>query len=193
MISKEKLVINCIYLSNYYLNCSNGCFFTYNNLSKATTNRFKCRVEFEMYQNGNEEFVGITNVKNIKLLNSFWTRIEKKLNLKEKTVIFNTNYNNVVILKVPLFWRENKLRKSIFTLLLRCGSFYFENGDNTIDAFNKYDLTSKCIPAIQHFLKGNVKQNFPEFTKKSADGYGGFVAEFSNRTQEELNKMLIKE
>ncbi len=93
---------------------------------------------------------------NIKKINIFFEQIEDKLQLKEKTKFCSSNFKNAIVIKLSPFWKENSLRRGIFTLFLRCAACHY-NGKDVYQSLLNYGLTKKIIGPIEWFIKGNTK------------------------------------
>lgn len=116
---------------------------------------------------------------NINQLNGFFEQIENKLNLEEKIIFHPSSIDNLVVIEVPNFWREHMVKRSLFTLFLRCGSVYYKGNVN--NAIESYSLANSVKHAIEHFLDGNI---FPTFNKWKNNI--GFVNEFYGMPTKEL-------
>lgn len=79
-------------------------------------------------------------------------QIEKRLNLVFKTSIQPTNWGNVTWIKPSRFWRNQAIRMSLFTILMRVVSHYQGNLDEAMDC-DPYAKNTK--EAIDYFLDGN--------------------------------------
>jgi hypothetical protein len=164
-----------------------GLFCLYDDTTHTIFELHTCRDGFAKYFKKENKFIGFNCIKwNLKQFNEFWIQIENKLNLKTKTWFYRTQ------IKVSPFWLENDTRRSLFTLLLRCGACFYKG--NLDDALKNYDLSSLVIPAIRHFLDGNTVPTYDSIHK--IDNYVayfiGFVKTFCNKTQDQLNELLIK-
>ena len=196
-----------------YLN-KEGCYFLISKKNRITA-RHQCREEFAIFFTKKTKKIGFGSYHlKVKKLNLFFQEREAKLNLLTKTVFYKTQYkneydeiekiDNFVVIEPSPFWLETSTSRGLFTLFVRVSSLHYNN--NFLESLKKYHLTEKCIPAINHFLEGNTKPKFKNLIHRNAkynfgkyddpDGYrrhGGFVQFFANRTQEELNKLLVKQ
>ena len=134
---------------------------------------FYCREEFANVFKKSTKYICFNQSKlNIVKLSEFFDNIHK--NLKLKPMIFHpTNRHDTTLIEVPLFWRENFVRRSIFTLLLRSGTFYKKGIE---PAIKSYHLSAKCSNALSFFLKGNIVNAF----RRWPDYQLGFVDSFPN-------------
>ncbi len=182
MLSKKTLKLNRGYLDAEDDEYDGGYFFTYDPKTLYPNNIASCREEFFGSFGKNTKWIGfITPVLNIKLLNKFFTKIENQLKIKKQTVFYHSNLKGAVIIEVADFWLENQCRRSLFTLLLRCGAVYFKNDFDK--AINSYNLAKATKNAIHYFLAGNVN---PTFT----DIEGGFYSKFQSLKGNNLARLL---
>jgi hypothetical protein len=190
MISKEKFILDNRTGGLGY-GYSKGSFFIIDKKNKTILHDTwprTCRVEFASDFQRGKNWIGfqILNLK-IDLLNEFFQNIEKKLNIKNPTVFYYSN-ENVVVINVSSFWMKTALKRSVFTLFLRCGAMYY-NG-NFLNAINSYDLTYKVKSALERFLDGHT---FTRLRKIDNDGYpAGFVTLFEYMSEKQLVRHLIK-
>lgn len=186
MISRAKLMINKqgTQQFSYY---PTQYFFIYYKESGKVFNFSYCREIFAGYFQSNSEYVGyIAPNLNITLINKFFNAVHRKLKLKEKTIIYKTNYKNAILFKVPKFWRESHLKREVFTLMLRCACHHYKDGDSLETGLLRYNLTAHCNIAITHFLNGHT--NF----WNSHFGYTGFVDFFKYKSEKTIKKYLVK-
>lgn len=101
----------------------------------------------------------------------------------EPTVFSHTNRNYAIWVQPSSFWKECRFRRSLFTILLRCGARYY--GDNYEQALysNKY-IIDTCA-AVKRFLFGFIQINDKIETK-------GWVNTFTNKSTEEVKILLTK-
>ena len=186
MISRIKLLITpksreqfSYYNRNY--------FFVYNRLVKIVNHFTYCREIFnqDYYFDSGTEYVGyIAPNLNILLVNQFFNKLAQKYGLKAKIVIYQTNYKDAIVIKVPNFWKNTFVRREVFTLLLRCAAQYFKKEQDIACALTKYPLTFSCDVALKRFLTG--------YTVCTKEDLGGFVDFFKDKTKKQVEKFLIK-
>lgn len=121
------------------------------------------------------------------------SEIEKNISIPEenRTIIYRTPITNVIAMKLSSFWVENFARKSLFTLIARGIVAFYKT--NFLKDLDNYPLARECKPAIERFLNGYTKEgeepmNYKDHIMKA----GGFVKHFKERTQSQLDKMLVK-
>lgn len=203
MISDQTIILDPDDINDYthYLD-QEGAFLTVSKKNKIF-DRMACREEFAMLFTKKNTKIGFVAPKiDIEKLNRFFEKREKSLKLEIPTVFHKTSSNKIVIIEPAPAWLETSTSRGLFTLFIRGCILYYKN--NFLDSLKKYHLTEKCIPAIEHFLLGNTKPKFKslsyrntkykfgEYDDQYYNRHGGFVQFFANRTQEELNKLLVK-
>lgn len=96
-----------------------------------------------------------------------------------KSKFYNTNLNFALWVEPSSFWMKCPMKRSLFTLLLRCGSYYDKNKDNYEEALYSVDYSKSTKKALQRFLYG-----FTEFSYngENFEGIGkGWVSYFANK------------
>lgn len=210
----EMAVLPDDYNSFFYDSGQKGTFFAFDPQTNKVRFLYRCRVEFAMYAGGyhnsayNFKWIGFKQENmDIGGIHEFLSIVEEKLNLKIRSEIHpmacRVTENNVVkrekkgiLIKLSPFWTDgdNFVKMSLFTLFLRCGAMYYK--DNFEKALLDYDLASKVIPAINHFLAGNTKTTLNTWVtpfRENGGMYYGFVGEFQDRTKKELSALLVKD
>lgn len=134
---------------------------------------------------------GNTKVEN---LCKFIEIIEEKLELDEKTIFRKTTLKNVVWLQPSSFWINDIVRKSFFTLALRCGTHYKGTKNNFINAmYQHYKISKKTKLAIEHFLNGNTWYTQTRPTANRIGWYCLFTDfDTSPMKKEKLETLLVK-
>lgn len=103
-----------------------------------------------------------------------------------KSKFYKTNLNFAMWVEPSSFWMGCAMKRSLFTLLLRCGCNYDYN--NYEKALYSIDYCQSTKRAIQRFLYG-----FTEFKYKgeSFEGIGkGWVSYFANKDSSEVCEKL---
>ena len=95
----------------------------------------------------------------------FIDKVESKVKAKPRTVIGPTQYRKVSYVRLSGWWRKDKMRLSLLTLLLRAGQSYDPEVGNFEQALCAMRYTRQTLPAIWRFLKG-----YTQYTGKS-DGW----------------------
>jgi hypothetical protein len=151
-------------------------------------NVFSCREEFAERFDIESRYVGFAATHmNSELVQKFWDLIAEKLGEKFRVTVFNTQFPNFILLKLPTAWTENDTVRGMFSLLLRAsGPHYYRGAENFDTSFGAYSLLARCRSAVNWFLQGYTK---PIFNKLPA---GGLVSSFSYHTAEMLKRDLLK-
>lgn len=124
----------------------------------------------------------------------FVERIESKLELDEKTYFKKTKFTHIVWLQPSTFWVNNFVRRSFFTLVLRCGMRYKRMKDNFNAAmYNHYKIAKETTPAIKRFLNGYTWYTKDEPASNS-NGWHYLFTDFNSKPIEGkyLEGLLIK-
>ena len=154
----------------------------------------RCRVEFEWDLKKNEFYKRVGFKKdgmNLDLVKSFWSEIFRKLGRRSRFTICKSNLPNICIIDLPKFWNETDTARSLFSLFLRASIVYHKAGNDVLTTLKSYDLATKALPAIEWFLKGNTVPTYEKLSKWDFEGYTGFIAEFQNLTQAEIENKLV--
>jgi len=177
-----------------YLGGAAGMFVTISDDSNIKWSG-RCRVEFEQNWSHTKFHNRVGFIKqslDIKLANEFWNKIFRKLGKSSKFTICESNFPNVYVIDLPKFWCGNDTARSLFSLLLRASASYHKKGNTIVETLQAYELANKALPAIEWFLKGNTIPTYEKLTKLDWEGYTGFIAEFQNLTQAEIEAKLVK-
>ena len=117
---------------------------------------------------------------------------EKVLGNKEcpnESSFSSTNINSIVWLNPSVFWKSCIARRSLFTILLRCGNNYVDDYEEALFS-DSYAFATKR--SIMRFLFGYTKYVGPEITK----GYGvqtrGWSKVFEGKSDNEIKSLLVK-
>lgn len=166
-----------------------GCFSCFNPVNSRVLYAFTCRESFHYDWLDKKNYLAIIKndlINDLDKINEFWNIIQKKLKLKSKVIFYRTQYKNCIVMKCPKFWTENNTRRELVTLFVRAAMGY-SNSFNK--ALQSYTLTNRVIPAINHFLNGNIH---PIYKDLYGDNYNGFVSRFSNIWCCDYRKALVK-
>lgn len=116
-------------------------------------------------------------------MKKFWTPIFKKLG-KESVLLFHEcNLPNVIVFNSRKFWIQNQMTRGVFTMLLRASAIY----DSFDEAAKNYTLLKDTLPALEHFLAGNITPTFiPEAYNK------GWYYYFKGKSAADMKKLMVK-
>ncbi len=121
------------------------------------------------------------------------------VNLKtpwEKSLYNKTDRDTILWIKPSTFWKVCEVRRSLFTILLRCGMLYSPERDNYEETlFGKEDsfpqgqeYINSTKLAVKRFLFGFTKYNkissIPTY-------YSGWVTIFKDRELDTIREMLV--
>jgi hypothetical protein len=151
-----------------------------------------CREYFQDESNGIKRMLFCHTSHRCKNIAAFIYNVESKLNLKEKTIIGPTQRYNISWIRVSSWWTKTSMKRSFFTILLRCGVNYKIKQDNFNDALFSVIYTKHTENAVKRFMEGNTR-----YTGKKKGWYnqfywgGGNRANFKTPDQQEVNNLLI--
>lgn len=138
-----------------------GMFFVYVPSNKSAGMEATCRESFAYYFKEDTRYVGFRGQRgtNPERIEAFFAKLEKKLKIENKTVIFRTDYNNsTFVLKPSRFWRQSEMHRGFFTLFLRCAACHTRNKNEKLEtALGRYSLARRIRRATARFLKGFTK------------------------------------
>jgi hypothetical protein len=118
----------------------------------------------------------------------FIERIESRIDKKRpltRSKFYETTYENILWVKMSPFWIYDFVRRSFFTLALRCGQKYRRSKNNFDQAMYGYKLSAETKPAIKRFLDGYTIYvgNEPDY---NIEGWNYLFAEMSHKEVQEL-------
>ena len=135
---------------------THGMFCIYNNQKHRITYFNHCRELFGRRFNKNIAYIGFAATgMDIKSINDFFGIVQDKVGDSAEIIIHPTNQKNFIVVELTTpFWNENAFKRGMFTLLLRCATYYRDDFD---EAVQKYSLTALIKPVISRFLNGHTK------------------------------------
>jgi hypothetical protein len=151
-----------------------------------------CREDFSKIFKANSTGLYFSHNNKSQNISSFIEKTEDVLiqaaNHKiSKSLFFETNFHFALWIEPSEFWMHCPVKRSLFTLLLRCGSFY--NFNNFENALFSQDYCKITKPAIQRFLYGFTQF---KFENEVFEGIGkGWVSYFANQSVEIVCEKLI--
>ena len=101
-----------------------------------------------------------------------------------------TNFNFALWVEPSNFWKNCEMRRSLFTIFLRCGLKYDPSANNYDEALNSQEYVKKTKDAIFRFLFG-----FTEYVNEGVviSGVGkGWVTQFERKTIDQLRGRLVR-
>jgi hypothetical protein len=180
MISKKVIELDQATLSLSYYGDEEGHFFWCEQGTRVR-NAVRCRetVQSYMHNGGIGDLGYILRGLDVRRLDRFLATACRRLRIKPPTVC-RTDADGAVLIRLG-WWNTSNVRRSVFTLLLRCGACYYCGDFDR--ALASYELTNKCLPALKWFLSGHTKL-------KCYIG-PGFVDLFSG-TQSDPRRLLVR-
>lgn len=130
-----------------------GCFA----LGKKPFYLEKCRERFATQWTIRTKGFFFSNKKNGDEVAAFILKTEEILRLKNKSKFALTNYKKILWVEPAYFWKSCRMRRSLFTCLLRAGVFYSLEIDDYESALFSEVYLSRSKPAIKRFLYGYTK------------------------------------
>lgn len=124
---------------------------------------------------------------------AFMKKVEEKLDVQPRSEFGPTQRKTIMWVKPSKWWTSKAMRRSLFTILLRCGDAYIPNKDNFEKALFSNQYAKETKTAVNRFLAG-----YTEYTGKKRGWYNQFKfdeIEFFGKgsiTEEEINKLLVK-
>lgn len=151
-----------------------------------------CREYFQDESNGIRRMLFCHSSHRCKNIAAFINIIENKLDLAEKTIIGPTQRYNVSWIKLSSWWSKTSMKRSFFTILLRCGVHYKIKENNFEDALFSVVYTRHTEYAVKRFMDG-----YTRYTGKKKGWYnqfywgGGNKWNFTTPDSNEVNKLLV--
>lgn len=133
-----------------------GCF----SLDKEELDWVKCREQFAKTFQKEAKGIYFSHADNEgKRIAFFLSKfedilIEASSQTFEKSKYSLTNLNFALWIEPSQFWMECTMRRSLLTILLRCGQIYDEEKNNFEEALFSIDYAKNTKTAIQRFLFG---------------------------------------
>jgi hypothetical protein len=121
--------------------------------------------------------------------------IEYKLKVKTYTKFQRTNLADVIWLKLSPFWLKGLMRRSFFTLLLRCGRDYKITEDNFEEALFSHAYSSQSKLAVERFLNGyTCYKGMEKYIVNGNYSYAppGWHSVFAYASSYTVRKLLVK-
>lgn len=151
-----------------------------------------CREYFQDESTGIKRMLFCHTKHRCKNIASFISIIEDKLQIKEKTTIGPTQRYNISWINVSDWWTKTSMKRSLFTILLRCGVFYKPKEENFEKALMSSVYTRHTEYAVRRFLSGATK-----YTGKKKGWYNQFYWGGGNKvfckrpSDKEVDNLLI--
>lgn len=82
----------------------------------------------------------------------FINRFEKQIGLSNKSKFYKTNYSQFILIEPSKWWKQNSLRKHLFTVLVKIGVKFNKRNFNGVLYRNRYIKHTKA--ALLRFING---------------------------------------
>jgi hypothetical protein len=151
-----------------------------------------CREYFQDESNGIRRMLFCHTSHRCKNIAAFIYSVEDKLDVQEKTIIGPTQRYNISWIKVSPWWTKTSMRRSFFTILLRCGVTYKIKEDNFDHSLFSVIYTRHTEYAVKRFMSGHTK-----YTGKKKGWYnqfywgGGNRVDFKTPDKDEVDSLLV--
>lgn len=175
---------------------------------KRTDEWEHCRETFDNHFPRGQYFLFYTDEKGTKHKRGenvarFIAEVEKRLKVNPKSEILGfKNVSNIICVGMSKWWKENRARRQLFTILLRAGLKYHKNFES---ALYSYEYAEQTRDAIERFFQGythcakkmtGTKGWVTHFDRDEADyelnDYDEEDEDHDQEWQTYLEKMLVK-
>lgn len=122
---------------------------------------------------------------------SFILKTEKILKKRKFTQFSKTNVKDVICVEPTKFWMQNKMTRSLFTILLRVGISYNPEDDNYEEVLFSHHHIEITKNATKRFLFG-----FTKYVGDQPSGSGvletfGWVTLLKDKTESEVKSLFV--
>lgn len=151
-----------------------------------------CREYFQDESNGIRRMLFCHTAHRCKNIAAFICSVEDKLNVEEKTIIGPTQRYNISWINVSSWWAKTSMKRSLFTILLRCGVGFRPKENNFEEALFSSVYTRHTEYAVRRFMQG-----YTTYTGRKKGWYNQFYWGGGNRwnnkrpDSQEVDKLLI--
>lgn len=122
---------------------------------------------------------------------AFLLRTESILGIESKSEFATTNRQTILWVQPSMFWKECQMKRSLLTILVRCGNNYFLDEDNYEDALFGHEYIVPTRRAMTRFLFGFTKYVGPDISTESSVQIKGWKSIFDGKSEEVVKSMLI--
>lgn len=116
---------------------------------------------------------------------SFIDKIETMIDVYPKTKFGPTQRKTIMWIEPSRWWTAKGMRRSLFTILLRCGNAYSFNKDNFDEALLSDPYVIETEYAVRRFLNGNT-----QYTGRNRGWHKQFFS--LNPDKKTIDSLLIK-
>ncbi len=121
----------------------------------------------------------------------FIAKTEEIIGVKENATYAKTNRNWILWIEPNEFWKSCLMRRSLFTILLRCGLLYSLEEDNYEYSLYSQNYIKETKEAVMRFLFGFTKYNPEKKSVSLGTAPRGWVSAFKNADRDLVNKQLV--
>jgi hypothetical protein len=152
-----------------------------------------CREYFQDESQGIRRFLFCHKPNKSKNIAAFMNKVEERLGLFKRSVVGPTQRNNISWIRSSLWWTSTSMKRSLFTILLRCGQNYHPKIDDFEDALFSVLYTKHTEFAVRRFLEGHTR-----YTGKRRGWYnqfrwgGGSPEEPKMTSQQQIERLLVR-
>ncbi len=121
---------------------------------------------------------------------SFLVKTESVLR-QEPSRFAETNRDSVLWIEPSDFWKSCPMRRSLLTVLLRCGIVYDPARDNYEEALFTQEYVVPTRRAIMRFLFGFTQYQGPSLATDSTIQIRGWKSIFEGKTEADIKQWLV--
>lgn len=118
---------------------------------------FYCREYFHNYSQGIRSLLFCHIKCRGKNIAAFINRVEEMVGVSPRSKFGPTQRYDISWIKISPWWSTTSMRRSLFTILIRCGQFYNYRKDNFDEALLSSRYTRQTEFAVRRFLSGHTK------------------------------------
>lgn len=122
---------------------------------------------------------------------AFILKTENILKEDEQSKFAETNRPSIVWLEPSAFWKACQMRRSLLTVLLRCGMMYECDRDNYEEALFSQEYIVPTKKAVMRFLFGFTKYTGPDISTGGSVQFRGWKSIFEGKAESEVKSMLV--
>ena len=122
---------------------------------------------------------------------AFLLRTEEVLREKTYSTFAETNRESILWVEPSNFWRRCSMRRSLLTILLRCGILYDVERDNYEEALFNQEYVIPTRRAVMRFLYGFTRYRSPELASDSTIQVRGWKSVFESKGESDIKEMLV--
>ena len=124
---------------------------------------------------------------------AFLHSVESRLCIGERSVVGPTQRNNISWIYMSPWWMCTSMKRSFFTVLLRCGERYLLSAGNFDEALMSHTYFSETEYAVRRFISGHTR-----YTGKKRGWYNAFKRGEGDRFErrapppESVDRLLVR-